>query len=89
VGMLHATFHTLWQKALTGLLAAGAIIGWPLNLLRALSGFAGTGRDTSARLIVMMLMLVALRAIALWRWNSIDWSHFRTIPKSGTFFRRT
>ncbi|MBC8026273.1 MAG: hypothetical protein H7Y89_09800 [Steroidobacteraceae bacterium] len=82
VGLIFAAVHSRWMRVLVVLLAAiGVLFGTSLWLVAfGASGPNGAG-FVVPKLVGVLLALVALRYLALTRWQRIDWSYYRSARK--------
>jgi hypothetical protein len=89
LGLMWSTCYTWWERAITIAPIAFLLI-YPTRYWLMALGFRGHAilPIDAARLALLVLGVLALRVVAAWRWKSVDWAHFRTIPRSGVF-RRT
>ena len=82
LGLWLVTMHRWWQRILAAIFGV-ALIGTSPSLWRmALGGDLPFAPNRAKVLIALLAMCLVLRAMASWRWRTIDWARFRPSPKA-------
>lgn len=82
LGLIWSTLHD-WRQRMVAIAAIAVTLGylwsqWLFTL--GIRNWHSFSLDSN-RLVMLLLVVVAVRAVAAWRWRTIDWIHLRTIGR--------